>query len=198
MKKIISPIIIMAILAFVFYTVGVKSVGIIEHTDTLKVYSDTGTHTTSLGKPYPVFRDTGSIEYFPVPVDSAAIFEAYAKLHHLHYTKNIYSDTLKNDTSALIVLNDTVFKNELQNRSLTYQNRTPVYYITKTLQMPQRNQWYFGGDVTGIRGRTSFDVSVIFERKRVAYRYAYDPLVGEHSIGAYVRVFPRSRSPAKN
>jgi hypothetical protein len=160
------------------------------------VYQDSVVHVTVVGKPYPVVRDTGSIQYYPLVVDTAEIFAAYGALHGLFYTKNIYCDTLKNDSAAFIALHDTIFKNELQARSLVYQNRTPTYYITKTLREPEKSQWYVGADVTGLRGNVGADASILFINKGVAYRYAYSPLVGEHSLGIYVRLWPRSRSPA--
>lgn len=193
----IIAIVLAVILAYVFYTAGVDSVGVISHSDTLRFYSDTGKHIVNVDKPYPVIRDTGSTEYILVPVDSSQIFEAYAALHKLYYTRNIYMDTLKNDSAAFIALGDTVFKNELQQRKLIYQNKTPIYYITKTLTIPEKSKLYIGADVTGLSGTVGFDASIIFINKGVAYRYTYSPLVGEHSLGVSVSLWPRSRSPAK-
>jgi hypothetical protein len=69
-----------------------------------------------LKKPYPVYRDTGSTKWKYEKVDTCQILQNY-------YAENYYQDTLKNDTSALIVLNDMVTENQLQARKLTFQNR---------------------------------------------------------------------------
>ena len=52
-----------------------------------------------------------------------------------HFTSNYYQDTLKNDTSALIVLNELVERNQIASRELIFQNRRPIainrYYEPK-------------------------------------------------------------------
>jgi hypothetical protein len=129
---ILLCLIIAAIIALAGYSVGYHAVKTITTTDTVKVASDTIRYTDTTTKPYPIFKDTGSIQYIAIPIDTALIFDAYTKLHHLYYTRNIYNDTLKNDTSALVIIADTVYKNELQNRRLTFVNYQPKYYITKS------------------------------------------------------------------
>lgn len=193
----IFAVIFCLLLAYCCYQIGLNSSGYTVTSDTLKVYHDTVYRESYSDKPYPVYRDTGSTEYVVLPVDTALIFQAYAALHHKHYTRNIYCDTLKNDTSAFVAIRDTVYKNELLNRQLIYQNRTPVYYITRTITETPKNKLFLGADVTGIAGKTGFDISLMYENKGMAYRYAYNPVVGEHSIGMYVLLWPRSRSPAK-
>ena len=188
------------LLGWFFFRPGGSGSGTTVTYDTLKVYSDTGKHIVNIPKPYPVYQDTGSIEYIEYDIDSAKIFQAYVALHKQLYTRNIYDDTLKNDTAALIALRDTVFANMLMGRSLTYQNRTPVYYITKTVTMastPLNHQLSIGADLNYNKGNLGYDIGLIYQNKGVAYRYAYNPLVGEHSFGVYARLWPRSRSPAK-
>ena len=43
-----------------------------------------------------------------------------------HFASNRYIDTLKNDTSALIVLNELVERNKIASRELIFQNRRPI------------------------------------------------------------------------
>lgn len=74
-------------------------------------------------KPVPYFVDTGKTDTVYIPPDSLAIVSKYLALHSLYYTKNYYTDTLLNDTSALIVFSEIIFKNEPAARQLNFINR---------------------------------------------------------------------------
>ena len=88
---------------------------VITTTDT--VYStDTVIVITQVPKPYKViYHDTTTI----TNVDTAFVIKDYSS-----YV--IYEDTLMNDSLAFISLRDTVYRNRLLNRSLTYYNRQPL------------------------------------------------------------------------
>ena len=64
-----------------------------------------------------------------------------------YYAKVKYIDTVKNDSSALIVLNETVFKNRISDRSVIFQNRR------KTAIIQDRQNAFvlgIGGTLTGL------------------------------------------------
>ena len=88
---------------------------VITTTDT--VYStDTVRVITQVPKPYKViYHDTTTITH----VDTAFVIKDYSS-----YV--IYEDTLMNDSLAFISLRDTVYRNRLLNRGLTYYNRQPL------------------------------------------------------------------------
>lgn len=88
---------------------------VITHIDT--VYStDTVRVITQVPKPYKViYHDTTTITH----MDTAFVIKDYSS-----YV--IYEDTLMNDSLAFISLRDTVYRNRLLNRSLTYYNRQPL------------------------------------------------------------------------
>ncbi len=201
MKNIISIIATILILGFSFFIIDKCSSrmnaiteGSIIKRDTL-IYRDTIVYHDTIGKPVPVYRDTGSTKYIPAVVDSAHIFEAYVKLHHLFYTRNIYKDTLKNDSCALIAVLDTVYMNELQRRELIYQNRTPKLIITNTVMTPPTARLLIGaeyafktdGIVLGVHYMT---------KGYMEYSYGYNPQRGEHCVGFFMNIFPRNRSPS--
>jgi hypothetical protein len=86
--------------------------------------------------PYAVIVPVPSVRYASLPpdtvfakVDTAAILLAY-------FATRYYSDTLLNDTSAFIALQETVSQNSITERSLMFQNRRPTY-ITTTMLQPQ-------------------------------------------------------------
>ena len=119
------------------------------------------THTDTLpGDPYPV------VTYIdrPVPyevlvpgdsfwkdVDTSVILQKCKEMYQDYYSKNIYLDTLKDDTSALIVLLDTVYQNKLQKRSMAFQNRRSTLITTTTTiigEIPV-NKFYIGAGIDG-------------------------------------------------
>lgn len=54
-----------------------------------------------LPKPYPVYKDTGSTKWKFKDIDTCAILRDY-------FAEYYYQDTMKDDTSALVILNDMV------------------------------------------------------------------------------------------
>ena len=88
---------------------------VITITDT--VYStDTVRVITQVPKPYKViYHDTTTITH----IDTAFVIKDYSS-----YV--IYEDTLMNDSLAIISLRDTVYRNRLLSRGLTYYNRHPL------------------------------------------------------------------------
>lgn len=113
------------------------------------------THDTIPGDPYPVLVEiTKPVPYqvitpadtFWKDVDTATILQQCRELYKGYYTKNIYADTLKNDTSALVVVIDTVTQNHLQKRTMLFQNRRPTVINTTTTiygEIPV-NKFYLG------------------------------------------------------
>jgi hypothetical protein len=86
--------------------------------------------------PYEVIVPVPSVRYVSLPpdtvfreVDTAAILLAY-------FATRYYSDTLMNDTSAFIVLDEAVRQSSITGRQLLFQNRRPTY-ITTTMIQPQ-------------------------------------------------------------
>jgi hypothetical protein len=95
-----------------------------------------------LPKPYPVYKDTGSTKWKYKDVDTCAILKDY-------FAEYYYSDTLKDDTSAFVQVNDIVTTNRLQNRKLIFQNRRPTTItttITNIGELPH-HKFYIGGGI---------------------------------------------------
>lgn len=95
-------------------------------------------------KPIYVYRDTGSTKY--KDIDTTDIIYDY-------FSEKYYSDTIKNDTSALIVLNEVITQNDIYKRSFWFQNRRKTSIITTTTneiigEIP-RNKFYLGAGIEG-------------------------------------------------
>jgi hypothetical protein len=95
-------------------------------------------------KPIYVYRDTGSTKY--KDIDTTDIIYDY-------FSEKYYSDTIKNDTSALIVLNEVITQNDIYKRSFWFQNRRKTSITTTTTneiigEIP-RNKFYLGAGIEG-------------------------------------------------
>ncbi len=127
-----------------------------------------------LDKPYPVYRDTGSIKWRYTDVDTSQILVNY-------FTMKYYHDTLKDDTSALIVLNEVIVMNEIDERNLYFQNRRPwATNITNITGEQPRNKLYVGlGLGKSIDDFFHDDIRLtasvlLTTKKRFAYELRYD------------------------
>ena len=140
-------------------------VNVITITDT--VPGDSIPYSVLLPKPYPVFHDTGSWRYFPI--DTMAILAD-------HFSRNYYLDTLKNDTSALVVVIDTVSWNTLQGRGLIFQNRRATSIVTVTPPATTSGRALYLGASIGYRPeKVGFGPAIMYtDNSRHAYSLSFD------------------------
>ena len=98
----------------------------------------------------PKWRTKIVTEHDTVPrdVDTMAILKDY-------YTKYFYSDTLNLDTLGYLVLNDTITKNNILNRSFTSQIQIPTTTITKEIYLNKR-ELYWGLGVNGTTNQLNY------------------------------------------
>jgi hypothetical protein len=127
------------------YTVyeGVPAPYAVHYTDTIPLYD--------------TIWQQGDTQYVLQPIDTMLILMDY-------YAKVNYIDTVKNDSSALIVLNETIFKNRISDRVVTFQNRRPTAIIqerTKAIVLG------VGGTVIGL------DASVGYRQNRNIFNLTY-------------------------
>lgn len=144
---------------------------------------------TTIPKPVPYYRDTGSIRWQYMDVDTATILREF-------FTVNYYRDTLKDDTSALIVLNDVVTQNQLGKRVLFYQNRRPTAVTTIINQYGEipRNKVFIGPVVGRSLNDPTFGASILLVgKKSMAYSYTYDVINKDHYLGLYYKINLKGR-----
>jgi hypothetical protein len=72
--------------------------------------------------------------------------------------KNVYADTVKLDTLGYVAVADTVYKNELLNRSYKYNYKIPTITVTTTITKyaPLKGALFIGGGIAG--NKNSLDV----------------------------------------
>lgn len=112
------------------------------------------------GDPYPVisyhdkpvpYEVLVPVDSFWKDVDTAVILQKCKEMYQDYYSRIVYNDTLKDDTSALITLIDTVYQNRLQKRILGFQNKRATSIITNTTIIGEipRNKFYLGAGIDG-------------------------------------------------
>jgi hypothetical protein len=77
----------------------------------------------------------------------------YEALVSAFLAKNVYADTVKLDTLGYVAVADTVYKNELLNRSYKYNYKIPTITVTTTITKyaPLKGSLFIGGGIAGNR-----------------------------------------------
>ena len=122
-----------------------------------------------------VIHDTLPQEYI-ADTNYPKLKAQYDALVIAYLAKNIYADTVKLDTLGYIAVADTVYKNELQNRSYKYNYKIPTVTVTTTItkQAPPKGALFMGGGVTG--NKNGLDVL----QGGFLYKSKYDKVLGLH------------------
>lgn len=84
--------------------------------DTIR--GDSIPYTVYQDKPVPYIVERWHTDSF-YDIDTLEVFVE-------HFTTNYYADTLKDDTSAFIAYSASVFRNEIQELKLDFQNKRPI------------------------------------------------------------------------
>ena len=138
----------------------------------------------------PVYRDTGSIKWREMEIDTMAILADY-------FTVNFYDDTLMNDTSAFVRVQAHTLENKLFYDELLFQNKRAKQIIT-TITPParERSKWYMGMGVGVLPGKQFLSANLMAEfPSGFAMGAGYD-FMGENAIitGYYKIKFRRHRA----
>jgi len=142
------------------------------------------THDTIPGDPFPVLMELGKPDplyvdqpyFLPSNIDTMGVIIDY-------FSKVYYADTIKNDSSALIVLYDSLRGNRIINRSFSFQNRRATQ-INNTTILPDRTKLYAGAFVNIYPGeKMDFGPSLFLMTKRgYGYSYAYGINEKSHTV----------------
>lgn len=97
-----------------------------------------------------VIHDTLPPEYI-ADTNYPKLKAQYDALVAAYLVKNIYADTVKLDTLGYVSVADTVYKNEIHNRSYRYSYKIPTVTITNTITktVPPKGNLFMGGGVSG-------------------------------------------------
>lgn len=136
--------------------------------------------TLPLPTPYAIIE----VESIPVFISDTQCRELYKN----YYSSLLYNDTLRDDSLALIILNDTVSKNKLSGRTLYYIDRTPTQVITNTFICPENRWRLYAGISPGFGRNNGFGASAILQRGNMAYGYTYDVVNQQHYLSMYFSI----------
>jgi len=135
-------------------------------------------------EPVYIYRDTGSIQWREMEIDTMAILADYFASYH-------YLDTLMNDTSAFISLRSHVHQNQLFYDELMFQNRREKVIHTTTIthyyHPPGRLYLSLGAG----RNPDEFDMPVgllYLGPKRLGLGGQYGLMTGDVYVSAYVKI----------
>lgn len=161
----------------------------VTHTDTIP--GDSFPYKVEIPVSQLVYRDTGSVKWRAMPVDTFAILSDY-------YSVKVFRRVLKDDSSAFIQLEDSVTKNSICTGVLTFQNRRATKLIYTTLPSPvePKTNFYFGATALVSRQEYGLGPSILVTLgQESAFSYSFDFIHGSHSLTAYWRLGKRKIPP---
>ncbi len=134
--------------------------------------------------PRLIYRDTGTVKWKSLPVDTSAILADY-------FAKRFYKDTLLNDTNALIIVSDTISQNKIIYRLPDL--RIYPHIIRQTTYLKQkasfRRKLFLGIGAGGGFNRFGLSANMLYiTKKDHAYSFSYDLLNKSFYLGMYWKI----------
>lgn len=152
MNKILGAIIVILLMVLSFEKSGcnapqVKADTVTLHDTTWQVHDSLIIKKLKIKE---VIHDTLPAEYI-ADTNYPKLKAQYDALVSAFLVKNIYADTVKLDTLGYIAVADTVYKNEIYNRSYRYSYKIPTVTVTNiiTKYAPAKGALFMGGGITG-------------------------------------------------
>jgi len=168
---ILSVILLIVIIGQHIYFTNIKKQKTVTVPTVVK--KDSTVYKTIISAPEIFYQDTGSfrLKLIPAKVDTLAVIADY-------YTKHPVKRVLKDDSSAYIALNDSMFQNRLTASILEYKNRKPDVVYNKVYP----NRLYLGGQTSftndhpekKFKKKLGFGIVGTYTIKRVALGASYD------------------------
>ena len=153
MNKILSVIVIVLVAVILFQNNGCTYIDN-QKSEVITVHDTTWERHDSLIikklKIKEVIHDTLPPEYI-ADTNYPKLKAQYDALVIAHLAKNTYADTVKLDTLGYVAVADTVYKNEIHNRSYKYNYKIPTVTVTNTITKyaPAKSGLFLGGGITG-------------------------------------------------
>ncbi|MDD4515401.1 hypothetical protein [Massilibacteroides sp.] len=157
------------------------------HSKTEVWHYDTTHYVYKIGIPYPVEKLV-PVE-IPANVDTAAILQEF-------FSRNVYHRVLKDDSLAMIALQDTVSRNSLGRATLIYENRRPTQIITNITTYADPVNKVFVGPAVGANLEGDFMLgasALLVTRRDNAYQLTVDPFNKGLTTAAYWKIKLRKR-----
>lgn len=140
--------------------------------DTTYLPGDTVLKEIEVDRPYPVWRE----RVIPGRIDTIKIIEEF-------FTKKFFSDTIREDSNFIAVINDTVYGNDIISRKFFHQNlRQTAVIINNQLLNPNRLKVYLGGFISGPTFGAGGSLHLV-TKKDLMFSYGYKFTDQSHQAG---------------
>lgn len=172
---ILSVILLLVIIGqHIFYTN--KTPKTITVTDSVILKPDSIPYSVTVPAPYPVFKDTGSawIQIIRTEVDTFAIIRDYL-------IKNYYHRVFKDDSSALVIVDDTVSMNKLHKAKFTFMNRRAERVLHETKIYPDR--LFLGGSINSDFEKVGLGMNATYIHDNSEYSVEWDFINKTYQVG---------------
>jgi len=172
---ILSVILLIVIIGqHVYYTN--KPTKTIPVTDSVIMKPDSIPYSVTVPAPYPVFKDTGSawIQIIRTDIDTFAIIRDYL-------IKNYYHRVFKDDSSALVIVDDTVSMNRLHKAKFTFMNRRAERVSHEIKIYPDR--LFLGGSVNTNLKKVGLGINATYVHDKSAYSVEWDFINKTYQVG---------------
>lgn len=107
-------------------------------------------------------------KHYIADTNKVKLTQQYNELVKLYLSKNIHNEKIKIDSIGYVDITDTVSKNLIKGRKISYDLKYPI--VTKTITLPseKRNQLYLGGGIQGnlLTPVNQVDVGILFKSKK--------------------------------
>lgn len=154
-------------------------------TDTVIEPGDTVITEVEVPVPEPVYVELPPDTFLIIQeVDTALILADYFK-------KRFYQDTLKDDTSAFVRHDFTIFRNRITGSRLHFQNRRPKTVIKQTISPSdsRRTKFYMGLAIGRNPEQFGGGLSLALNTKRDhLYAFSYDAINKDVYFSVYWKV----------
>jgi len=161
--------------------------------DTIEVAGDSIPYTVEVEvpKPYKVL-DVRSI---PADVDTSAILADF-------FRQYLYSDTIRIDSTYLVILDDTISQNRIEGRGVQFQQLRDfmvVKTITNNVEDPNskpRFKMYAGGFVGGNLKQFDAGPEMLFQTKKDhVYGLQWSPFTDSYYVKTHFKISFKKKNP---
>lgn len=161
---------LLVILLFVIFIQDVKRPKIVEKPtikrDTVWVQKDSVIYSRPLIT--KTILPTIIEKHYIADTNKVKLTKQYNELVKLYLSKNIHNEKIKIDSIGYVDITDTVSKNLIKSRKISYDLKYPIITNTITLPYKPRNQVYIGGGIQGnvITPINQVDVGFLYKNKK--------------------------------
>lgn len=119
-----------------------------------------------------------------LPIDTAAILDDY-------FSKNFYADTTTDDTTYWVLVKDTISRNRILYRDVTYRDLSPTQIIRNTY-ITTSNKFFIGMDIIVGKGYSAIMPTLEWKtRNDNLFGVGYDLMNQDVQLSFKTKIFER-------